>query len=74
MLPTNKQVGFFSDAYCLEWVYAKTLIVRRQMAHALAQRVDQGQYSVDEALQTAEAILYKTPQQLLGMKPREAIV
>ena len=23
MLPANKQVGFFSDAYCVEWSYAK---------------------------------------------------
>ena len=23
MLPVNKQVGFFSDAYCVEWAYAK---------------------------------------------------
>ena len=23
MLPLDKQVGFFSDAYCVEWVYGK---------------------------------------------------
>ena len=23
MLPANKQIGFFSDAYCVEWSYAK---------------------------------------------------
>jgi hypothetical protein len=70
MLPLNKQVGFFSDAYCLEWVYAKVMIVRRQMAQVLAERVNQGQYSVEEALRIAETILYETPQTLLGMKPR----
>src|SRR6202035_2044496 len=32
MLPANKQIGFFSDAYCVEWTYAKTILVRRQMA------------------------------------------
>ena len=70
MLPTNKQVGFFSDAYCLEWAYAKLILVRRQLARVLAERIDQGQYSFDEALGIAETILYQTPQQLLGMKPR----
>jgi len=68
MLPVNKQVGFFSDAYCVEWVYAKAILVRRQMAQLLAQRVDQGQYSVEEALRIAGTILYETPQQLLQMK------
>ncbi len=72
MLPTNKQVGFFSDAYCLEWTYAKSILVRRQLARVLAERIDQGQYSMDEALKIAEAILYHSPQQLLGMVPREA--
>jgi len=70
MLPTNKQVGFFSDAYCLEWAYAKLILVRRQLARVLAERIDQGQYSFDEALAIAEAILYQTPQQLLRMTPR----
>ena len=69
MLPTNRQVGFFSDAYCLEWAYAKLILVRRQLARVLAERIDQGQYSLDEALAIAEAILFRTPQQLLRMTP-----
>jgi len=71
MLPTNRQVGFFSDAYCLEWAYAKLILVRRQLARVLAERIDQGQYSLDEALAIAEAILFRTPQQLLRMTPCE---
>jgi hypothetical protein len=72
MLPVNKQVGFFSDAYCVEWTYAKAMLVRRQLAGALTSRIDQGQYSLSEALSIAEAILYQSPQQLLGMVPRKA--
>ncbi len=71
MLPTNKQVGFFSDAYCLEWTYAKVFLVRRQLAQVLAERIDRGQYSLAEALKIAEAILYDSPRQLLGMTPRK---
>ncbi|MBI3923546.1 MAG: hypothetical protein HY318_19160 [Armatimonadetes bacterium] len=71
MVPTNKQVGFFSDAYCLEWTYGKALLVRKQMAHVLAQKIEQGQYSFEESLRIARAILFETPQTLLGMKPRE---
>ena len=70
MLPANKQVGFFSDAYCVEWTYAKAVIVRKQMARVLADKIEQGQYSVDEALAIARAVLFDSPQTLLGMKPR----
>ena len=71
MLPANKQVGFFSDAYCVEWTYAKAIIVRKQLAQVLAEKIEQGQYTRDEALLIARAILFDAPQSLLGMKPRE---
>ncbi|PYV42435.1 MAG: hypothetical protein DMG06_13970 [Acidobacteria bacterium] len=71
MVPLNKQVGFFSDAYCAEWTYAKVILVRKIMAQVLAGKIDQGQYSRDEALAIARAILYESPQLLLGMRPRK---
>lgn len=67
MLPSNKQVGFFSDAYCAEWAYAKARIVRRLLSEALAQRVMRGQYAIPEALQIAEAVLWSGPRELLGL-------
>lgn len=70
MLPANKQVGFFSDAYCVEWTYAKAVIVRKQMARVLADKIGQSQYSNEEALAVARAVLFDSPQTLLGMKPR----
>ena len=68
MLPTNKQVGFFSDAYCVEWTYAKSVIVRRALADVLARKVEQGQYDLDLAADIARQILFDTPQSLLGMR------
>jgi glucuronate isomerase len=70
MLPANKQVGFFSDAYCVEWTYAKAVLVRRQMASVLAAMIDQGQFTFDDAITTARAVLYESPQSLLGFSPR----
>src|SRR5206468_13113919 len=58
MLPLNKQVGFFSDAYCVEWTYAKMIIVRKQMAEVLAQKIQQSQYNLEESLSFSRAILY----------------
>ena len=69
MLPANKQVGFFSDAYVVEWSYAKAVIVRKQMAQVFAEKVAQGQYTCDEALQVARVLLYESPQSLCGMTP-----
>ena len=70
MVPVNKQVGFFSDAYCVDWSYAKAVIVRKQLAGVLAGKIEQGQYSRADALAIARAILFEAPQTLLGMKPR----
>ena len=70
MVPANKQIGFFSDAYCVEWTYAKAVLVRKQMARVLAEKIAQGQFTTESALATARAILFESPQTLLGMKPR----
>jgi glucuronate isomerase len=72
MLPWNKQVGFFSDAYVVEWTYGKAMLIRKQLARVLAEKIEQGQYTRDEALAIAGATFYETPQLLLGMKPHAA--
>lgn len=69
MLPVNKQVGFFSDAYCVEWAYAKKMLVRKLMAEVLAGKIDLGQYSIDECLAIGSGVLYESSVELLGMKP-----
>jgi hypothetical protein len=69
MLPVNKQVGFFSDAYCVDWAYAKAKLVRRLLAEVLAGKIELGQYSFDEAVSIARSTLYDTAYDLLGMKP-----
>jgi glucuronate isomerase len=71
MVPLNKQVGFFSDAYCVEWSYAKAVLVRKILARVLAELVQRGQYSTGEALEIARAVLFESPQILLGMVPRQ---
>ena len=68
MVATNKQLGFFSDAYCADWAYAKSVIVKKQLAEVLAGKIEQGQYSKEKALDIAKQILNETPQTLLGMK------
>jgi hypothetical protein len=69
MLPLNRQGGFFSDAYSIEWVYGKAVLVRKLMAEVLAGRVESGQYSIGDALAIAREICYESPQSLLGLRP-----
>jgi len=69
MLPANKQVGFFSDAYCVEWSYAKAVLVKLALARVLAEKIGQGQYDRDQAIRIAQTILFDAPRTLLNMEP-----
>ena len=69
MLPANKQVGFFSDAYCAEWSYAKAVIVRKILARVLAERIELGQLDLPGGARFARAILYDSPQIAAGDAP-----
>ncbi len=69
MLPTNKQIGFFSDAYCVEWAYGKSVLVKHALADVLADKIAQGQYDLDLAVETARQILFDAPRDLLSMSP-----
>lgn len=69
MIAANKQIGFFSDAYCVDWAYAKLVIVRKQWAEVLSAKVEQGQYSIAQAVSIASRILYDSPRTILGMQP-----
>jgi hypothetical protein len=70
MVPANKQVGFFSDAYCVEWSFAKAFLVRKILARVLAERIELGQFGLREAIDFARAIFFESPQSLLRMTPR----
>lgn len=67
MLSSCKQIGFFSDAYCLEWQYAKAVIVRGLLARVLAKKAGCGQYTEESALEVGRQILRDSPKILLGM-------
>jgi glucuronate isomerase len=64
MLPTNKQIGFFSDAHCVDWMYVKLKLVRSELANALSKRIQRGQYTIDTAIEVASRILNQSPKQM----------
>jgi len=67
LLPLNRHVGFFSDAYCIEWAYAKAKIVRRVLATVLARKVLEGQYTRAEAIDIAAAGFFTEPVRMFGL-------
>lgn len=71
MLPINKQIGFFSDAYCIEWTYAKSVMVRRVLGSVLADKVAYGQYDMDMAVAVARQLFFDSPRSLLGIAPAD---
>ena len=70
MLPLNKQIGFLSDAYCVDWAYAKKKMVRTLLAGVLARKVGMAQYTLNDCLEIGRAILHDSAVELLGMRPR----
>jgi hypothetical protein len=68
MLPVNKQIGFFSDAYCVDWAYAKKALVRKLLAEVLAEKVRMGQYSLNDCASIGRSILYQSSVELLRME------
>jgi hypothetical protein len=68
MLPACRHVGFFSDAYCVDWAYAKALIIRKQMARVFAEKIACGQYTEETALDIARELVYESPQTVLGIR------
>ena len=68
MLPRNKSNGFFSDAYVAEWSYAKSCMVRLQLANVLAEMVKDGYVTKDLAKELAVDLLYRNPKNLYKIK------
>jgi len=71
MVPTPRLCGFFSDGWCIEWTYARVRMTQRILANVLAEKIDRGFYTADQALRVARTLLFDTPRQLF--LPDEAV-
>ncbi|MCL1855328.1 MAG: hypothetical protein FWF86_06300 [Clostridia bacterium] len=68
MIPINKQVGFFTDAYCLDWAYGKAMFIRGVMADVMTRRVNAGRYTLSQALDFCRSLLTDVACDTLGMR------
>lgn len=64
MLPRNKINGFFSDAYVVEWSYAKANLVRLQLAKVLTEMTEEGYFPEELAKSLAVDLLARNPERL----------
>jgi len=64
ILPANKIIGFFSDAYCVEWSYGKLSLIKKVLAKVLTEKVQEGYFSEDFAIELVQKILYENPERI----------
>jgi len=67
LLPHTVWNAFFSDGYIVEWIYAKSLLTRNCLSRALAEMVDEGYLTIEDALDMAARLLYENATTLYGM-------
>jgi glucuronate isomerase len=72
-VPKVKVVGYYSDAYKLEFVLPKFNMFRRILAETLADDAVRGRgWSVDRALELARLVLLENPRRIFGRLGSEA--
>ncbi len=64
MVPLNKLVGFFSDGWCVDYIYGRLAMIRRVWANALAERIERGLMTRDEAMAVARQVFIDTPGEI----------
>lgn len=67
MVPLNKIIGFFSDAYHAEWCYPKLKMVKEILLEILLERIAKGWYDVDMALEIVNKLFYETPKRIYNV-------
>ena len=67
MVPLNKIVGFFSDAYHSEWCYPKLRLVKEVLGDILVERVQRGWYTPALACDIVEKLLHENPKRIYGL-------
>lgn len=67
-LPAVKLHAFFSDAYNVEWSTGKLALLRRELAHVLAELIVSGYMTESQAPDIARLLLYENPARFYGLK------
>ena len=75
VVPGNKPIGYFSDAYYLEFILPKFRMYKFELATVLAERMERSlvhpnmePLTFDDALELAERLLVTNPVRILGIR------
>ncbi len=63
-VPTTRLCGFFSDGYCIDWIFARVRTTQRVLANVLAEKIEWGFLSESQAIDAAREVLFETPRRL----------
>lgn len=66
MVPANKIIAYFSDAYHAEWCYPKLKLVKQLLGDVLLERVQRGWYSEEIALSLVAPLLHENAASIYG--------
>jgi len=66
-VPSNKIFGFGGDYLIVEGAYAQAKIVRDNVSRVLAEKVEEGYFSLSEALEFARRILRDNPLEVFNL-------
>lgn len=67
MVPANKIIAFFSDAYHCEWCWPKLRLVKQIVGEILVERVHRGWYDLETALTIIPIIFHDAPKAIYGL-------
>lgn len=67
IVPSNKVIAYFSDAYHAEWCYPKLKLVKRIFAEVLTDRVNGGLCTPDIALSLVRQFFYENPKRIYNV-------
>ncbi|HUU70566.1 MAG TPA: hypothetical protein VM186_13640 [Planctomycetota bacterium] len=65
MVPVSRLCGFFSDGYSVDYIYGRLRLSQRVLANVLAERIDRGFGTRQQALDIARHVMLETPRKLL---------
>ncbi len=75
-VPGNKPIGYFSDAYYLEFILPKFRMYKFELALALAERMERSlihpnmePFTLDDALALGKDLLINNPVRIIGIQP-----
>jgi hypothetical protein len=71
MVPMAKQCDYMTDAYCVDWVYGKDLLLLGAYTELFARRIESGQFSRADVGEIARWIFLEAPRRLLGFSVPE---